>query len=138
VFAWQADHVGLRVPDRDAAVSWYTETLDFRVVDTVLLGEATTFTFLSPVDDSFRLELLAGPGAAERPAYADLAASLGLSGWHHVCLRVDNVDETVGELKSRGVRIVHEPFDVPAIRSRIAFFCDPWGNVFELTQQCDR
>ncbi|WP_287329892.1 hypothetical protein [Mesorhizobium sp.] len=55
-----------------------------------------TFDFLSPaVDDIFRVELQAGPGAAERPAYADLAANLGLSGWHHRCLRVGNVDEAL-------------------------------------------
>lgn len=133
--SWQADHVGLRVPDHDAAISWYTEKLDFRVVDTVPFSDDMTFVFLSPaVDDSFRVELQAGPGAAERPAYADLGASLGLSGWHHLCLRVDNVDEAVAELKRRSVTIVHEPFDVPAISSRIAFFSDPWGNIFELMQ----
>ncbi|MER8500717.1 VOC family protein [Mesorhizobium sp. M0208] len=125
----------LRAPDRDAAISWYTEKLDFSVVDTVPSGDDMTFVFLSPaVDDGFRLELLAGPGAAERPVYADLGASLGLSGWHHLCLRLDDVDKAVAELKRRSVKIVHEPFDVPAISSRIAFFSDPWGNIFELMQ----
>jgi catechol 2,3-dioxygenase-like lactoylglutathione lyase family enzyme len=133
--SWQAVHAGLRVPDSDAAISWYTEKLDFRVVDTVPFSDEMTFVFLSPaMDNGFRVELQAGPGAAERPAYADLGASLGLSGWHHLCLRVDNVDEAVAELKRRGVTIVHEPFDVPAISGRIAFFSDPWGNIFELMQ----
>ncbi len=133
--SWQAAHAGLRVADRDAAISWYTEKLDFRVMNTIPFSDDMTFVFLSPaVDDGFRLELQAGPGAAERPAYADLGASLGLSGWHHLCLRVDNVDKAVAELKRRSVTIVHEPFDVPAISSRIAFFSDPWGNIFELMQ----
>jgi hypothetical protein len=77
-----------------------------------------TFVFLSPaVDNSFRVELQAGPGAAGRPSYADLGASLGLSGRHHLCLRVDNVDEAVAELK-RSVTIVHEPFRRSAAASR--------------------
>jgi catechol 2,3-dioxygenase-like lactoylglutathione lyase family enzyme len=133
--SWRPVHAGLRVPDRDAAILWYTEKLDFRVVQTVPFSDDMTFVFLSPaVDDGFRLELQAGPGATERPAYADLGASLGLSGWHHLCLRVDSVDRAISELGRRGVTIVQEPFDVPAISGRIAFFSDPWGNIFELME----
>ena len=39
------------------------------------------------------------------------------------------------ELKRRGVTIVSEPVDVPNISRRFAFFADPWGNLFELTQR---
>ncbi len=91
--------------------------------------------YLSPaVDDSFRIEVLAGPGASERPLYRELGDSLALSGWHHLCIRVDSADDAVAELKRRSVKIVAEPFDLPEISRRLAFFADPWGNLFELTQ----
>lgn len=132
--SWRGDHTGLRVTDLDAAIAWYTQTLDFRVMQTMPFG-ALSFTFVSPpTDDSFRLELLAGPGASAKPGHGDLMGSLGLAGWHHVCWRVDSVDDAVAELKRRGVAILNEPTDNPAIGRRIAFFADPWGNVFELTQ----
>ena len=55
-----------------------------------------------------------------------------LAGWDHVCLRVESADETIAQLKRRGVTILREPFDVAPISHRIAFFSDPWGNIFEL------
>jgi catechol 2,3-dioxygenase-like lactoylglutathione lyase family enzyme len=94
-----------------------------------------TFGYLSPAtNQDFSFELLAGPGADSRPQFDDLNGSFKLSGWHHVCLRVESIRDTVDELKRRGVKIVGEPHDVAAMRSRLAFFADPWGNLFEVLQ----
>lgn len=130
----KGDHAGIRVPDFDAAVAWYTEKLDFRVMHTWPYGDMKLAYVAPPVDDGFRIELLAGAGATDRPGYADLGDSLNFSGWHHICIRVDSTDDTVEELRRRGVTIVTEPFDLPDISRRLAFFSDPWGNLFELTQ----
>jgi catechol 2,3-dioxygenase-like lactoylglutathione lyase family enzyme len=129
---WKVDHSGIRVPDPNEAVAWYTKTLDFRLRRSVSVG-ALTFVFMSPAtDDNFSLEILAGPGAAERPSYGDWHASLKLSGWHHLGIRVDDVDATVNELKRRGAKIISEPHDVEVLKLRIAFFADPWGNLLEV------
>jgi glyoxylase I family protein len=130
--SWKVDHPGIRVPDFDAAIAWYTKKLDFRLKHSMPLA-GLTFALLSlAADDCFILELLAGPGADNRPLYTDLQASYKLSGWHHICFRVDNVDGAVDELKRRGVKIVTEPRDVAAMGLRVAFFADPWGNNFEI------
>jgi catechol 2,3-dioxygenase-like lactoylglutathione lyase family enzyme len=132
--SWKVEHVGTRVPDFGAAVAWYTEKLDFRLAHSLPLGDLT-YAFLSPVaDDSFSFELVAGPGAVNRPLYEDLRASLKLSGWHHMCFRVDSVQDAVDELKRRGVKIVSEPHHVAALGLCLAFFADPWGNLFEVIQ----
>lgn len=132
--AWKADHVGIRVADFDAAATWYADKLDFRVLSRMPLGEKT-LAFMAPAaDDSFRIELIAGPGCAPRPAFDTLLDTHAVGGWHHLCLRVDDVDGAIDELRRRGVRIVSEPKDVPPLGLRFAFFCDPWGNLFELTQ----
>jgi catechol 2,3-dioxygenase-like lactoylglutathione lyase family enzyme len=132
--SWRGDHVGLRVPDFDTAAAWYTGTLDFRLIRTMALGEKT-LAFLAPAsDDSFRIELIAGPGCAPRPAYDQLIDTHAVAGWHHLCLRVEDVDAAIGELKRRDVRIVSEPRDAPGLALRFAFFSDPWGNLIELTQ----
>jgi catechol 2,3-dioxygenase-like lactoylglutathione lyase family enzyme len=130
----KGDHAGLRVPDFEAAIKWYTEKLDFRVLHTWPYGGMQLAYVAPAVDNDWRIELLAGPGATERPTYRDLGDSLAFAGWHHICLRVDSADDTVDELRRRGVTIVTEPFDLPDISRRLAFFCDPWGNLFELTQ----
>lgn len=132
--SWRVGHVGVRVPDFAAAVAWYTETLAFRVTDTWQRGERTLALLSLAGDDRFQIELLAGAGAAKRPEYEDLPTSLGLEGWHHVCFYVDNLDETLAELRRRDVQIVGEPRDIPELGRRVAFFADPWGNLLEMMQ----
>ena len=130
----KGDHAGIRVPDFDAAIAWYTDKLDFRVMHVWPYGDLQLAYVAPAVDSSFRIEILAGDGAANRPSYDDLGDSLHLSGWHHICLSVDSTDDTIEELRRRGVTIVTEPFDLPAINRRLGFFSDPWGNLFELAQ----
>ena len=132
--SWKVGHVGIDVPDFDAAVAWYTEKLNFRLKHSWPMGEKT-FGMISPAgDDSFSVELIGGPGAGSRPSYQDLPSSHNILGWHHVCFFVDSVDDTVAALKQQGVTIVSEPRDVAALASRFAFFTDPWGNLFEVMQ----
>lgn len=58
----KGDHVGVRVPDYDAALAWYTEKLDFRLTATTE-AVGLKWAFLAPADDdSFHIELAAGPG----------------------------------------------------------------------------
>jgi catechol 2,3-dioxygenase-like lactoylglutathione lyase family enzyme len=128
------NHAAIRVPDFDAAVARYADKLDFRSKQTVSVA-GLSFGFLFPAgDDSFHFELMADPGAAERPAYNDLHDSYNMSGWHHPGFSVDSVDAIIDELKRRDVTIASEPHDVPAMGLRVAFFADPWGNLFEVIQ----
>jgi catechol 2,3-dioxygenase-like lactoylglutathione lyase family enzyme len=132
--SWKGDHVGIRVPDFEAAAAWYTGKLDFRLTHSMPLGEKTLAFLSLPDDDGFRIELIAGPGCTVRPDYAQLIETHADGGWHHLCLRVDDVDAAIAELKRRAVRIVSEARDVPGLGLRFAFFSDPWGNLIELTQ----
>jgi catechol 2,3-dioxygenase-like lactoylglutathione lyase family enzyme len=128
------NHAAIRVPDFDAAVTWYADKLDFRLKQSVPVA-GLTFGFLYPDgDDSFHFELMAGSGAAERPPYKNLHDSYTMSGWHHIGFSVESVDALIAELKRRGVTIVSEPHDVHVLGLRVAFFADPWGNLFEVIQ----
>jgi catechol 2,3-dioxygenase-like lactoylglutathione lyase family enzyme len=128
------NHAAIRVPDFDTAVAWYADNLDFRVKQSVSVA-GLSFGFLYPAgDDSFHFELMAGPGAADRSPYKDLHDSYNMSGWHHPGFSVDSVDDVIDELKRRDVTIASEPHDVPAMGLRVAFFADPWGNLFEVIQ----
>ena len=40
----------------------------------------------------------------------------------------------IAKLRSRGVIIVTEPFVLPAISRKLAFFADPFGNLIELAE----
>ena len=103
-------HVGVRVPDYDAALAWYTEKLDFRVLQEWPFGDLR-LAYLSPAaDDDFHLELLAGRIDHPRPVLDDLGQSLTYGGYQHICLRVASVDKARAELAARGVDVLGEPF----------------------------
>jgi lactoylglutathione lyase/glyoxylase I family protein len=129
-------HVAVRVPDFEIAKRWYVEKLDFRVLHEWPFADEK-LAYLAPAgDDLFWIELL-GDGDVKplpKPVYSDLGDSLRLAGYHHFCLNVDDMATTVAELGRRGVPLVSEPFDLPAINRRLAFIADPFGNLIELAQ----
>jgi glyoxylase I family protein len=127
-------HVGIRVPDYEAAKRWYVDKLDFRVLHEWPYGELQ-LAYLCPAnDDNFHIELLAGPVPHPRPVIDDLTESLNYGGYQHLCMHVDDVHGMLAELRRRGVDVVGEAFDLDAISRRLAFFRDPWGNMIELSQ----
>lgn len=127
-----ADHVAIRVPDLARTVRWYTEHLDFRLVHQWPFGELQLAYLAPPDDDRFLIELIGGEGAAPPVAHRDVASSLGVPGYHHLCLRVDDVEATLAELRRRGVAVVAEPFTIEDIGRRLAFVADLWGTLIEL------
>ena len=133
--SWKFEHAAIRVPDFDDAVAWYSAKLDFHLMKSSPLHDKVYGFMTSPVvEGGFIVELIAGPGAESRPTYDDLASSLKLSGFHHVSFRVKSVDDAIAELRHREVTVVSEPHDVPKLGLRVAFFADPWGNLFEVIE----
>jgi catechol 2,3-dioxygenase-like lactoylglutathione lyase family enzyme len=129
-------HVAVRTPDLETAKRWYVEKLDFRVVAECDYADENLAYIAPPTDDHFYIEILGGgePTPREVRPYTDLGSSLAYAGYHHFCLNVTSVEVTVATLRERGVTIVTEPFVLPAISRRLAFFCDPFGNLIELAE----
>ena len=129
-------HVAVRTPDLETAKRWYVETLGFRVIAEWNYGDEQLAYIAPPTDDHFFIEILGGgePGPMDIRPYTDLGDSLKYGGYHHFCLTVTNVEATVEKLRTRGVTIVAEPFALPAISRRLAFFADPFGNLIELAE----
>jgi glyoxylase I family protein len=132
----RGQHIALRVPDFQASKKWFVEKLDFRVIREWGHGDQHMAYLAPATDDAFFVEILGDgtPHPIPKPVYIDLGDSLRLAGYHHFCLNVTNIDATLAELRRRGVTIVTEPFELPAIQRRLAFLADPWGNLIELAQ----
>lgn len=132
-------HVAVRTPDLETALAFYVGVLDFRVVAKWAYADEQLAYVAPATDDHFYVEILGGgePGPAEVRPYTDLGDSLKYRGYHHFCLNVTSVNETVEKLRSRGVTIVTEPFELAAISRRLAFFSDPFGNLIELAEVLD-
>jgi catechol 2,3-dioxygenase-like lactoylglutathione lyase family enzyme len=128
-------HVAVRVPDFEASKAWYTEKLDFRLIHEWPFGDLQ-LAYLAPAnDDNFWVELLAGGQPEIGAPYTDLDESLHPAGYHHFCIDVPSVDDTLRELSQRGVTLVGEAFNLPAIGKRLAFIADPWGNLIEFAER---
>jgi glyoxylase I family protein len=129
-------HVAVRTRDLETAKRWYVEKLDFRVVAEWDYADEKLAYIAPPTDNHFFVEILGGgePAPQEVRPYTDLGDSLKYRGYHHFCLTVTSVHETVDKLRSRGVNIVTEPFELAAISRRLAFFSDPFGNLIELAE----
>jgi glyoxylase I family protein len=129
-------HVAVRTPSLAEAKEFYVGKLDFRVIAEWDYADEKLAYLAPPTDDHFYVEVLGGGNTlpTEVRPYTDLADSLKYRGYHHFCLNVKSVDETLAQLRRRGVKIVAEPFVLPAISRRLAFFCDPFGNLIELAE----
>ena len=129
-------HVAVRAPSLAEATDFYVRKLDFRVVAEWDYEDEKLAYLAPPTDDHFYVEVL-GEGntlPAEVRPYTDLGDSLKYSGYHHFCLHVASVEETLAQLRARGVKIVAEPWVLPAINRKLAFFADPFGNLIELSE----
>ena len=129
-------HVAVRTPSLAEAKSFYVDKLDFRVVAEWDYADEKLAYLAPPTDDHFYIEVLGGGNTlpTEVRPYTDLGDSLKYRGYHHFCLNVASVEATVATLRARGVPIVTEPFVLPAISRKLAFFCDPFGNLIELAE----
>ncbi len=107
------DHVGVAVPDLDAALKvWKALLGEEPVIEDVEEQKVRTATFPSGI------ELLA-PLSAESPVAGFLDKRGG--GIHHVTLRVQDLDAEPQRLKAAGVRLINEEPVPGAGGCRIAF-----------------
>ncbi len=121
------DHIHLRTRDPKGLAEFFHNIFDAQIIESVQ-SDGVARTDL----DIDGLRVFIAPG----PADADMASSprdphLGLD---HFGFRVDDVDETVAELKRRGADIAVEPRTIrPGVR--IAFVRAPDDVRIELLQR---
>lgn len=124
-------HVGVSVPDLDAAIEWYGRVLDFRVL-------RRNFVEFIPAEIAvmgngpLHVELFQVPGAAPLPAERrEPNLDLRTHGNKHVSFAVADVAALAAELQRRGADLVW--LKTFAFGSN-AFFRDCAGNLLEFVQ----
>ena len=117
------NHVGVMVPDMDAAVAWYAQMFGSRVIDRWSNDEnGMEWAHVSLGDlvvEFVRIPDLAGQTV---PTYA----------LHHIALTVPDCDAFVAELAARGADVMRPPADFERHAIRWAFLKDLLGNVIEI------
>lgn len=134
------DHVGISVPDLEAAVTWYgralnlTEERAFSVPDTALRGVMLRH------HTGYRVELLHRPDATPGLAADGPLEAAATHGYGHLCLAVDTpeqVDTEFARLVAAGAGVRMSPRSAPRPDARMAFVSDPFGNLIELIDRVD-
>lgn len=139
------DHVGVAVPDLDAAIAWYTDHLGMVAVHEEVNEE-----------QGVREAMLSFPGAGEKSAALQLLAPIDESstiakfidrngpGLQQLAYRVTDIDEISSELRARGVRLLYDaPAAVRPIRVSTSYtprtqaeYLSNWSN--RTTTRTDR
>ncbi len=130
------DHVGVAVPDLDAAIAFHTEVLGLQLVhreENVEQGVAEAMLAPSGGGSGTQLQLL----APLTPASA-LARFLERSGpgLQQLAYRVENIDHAASVLRGKGLRLLYDAARTGTGGSRINFVHpkDTGGVLIELVQ----
>jgi len=97
------NHVAIAVPDLDAAVKLYRETLGAQVSDPVDLPEHGVTTVFVELPNT-KIELLRPLG--DRSPIANFLERNPLGGIHHVCYEVEDIMSACDKLKAQGARVL--------------------------------
>lgn len=111
------DHVGIAVNALDEALMFYREALGLEVTGTEDVESQGVRVHFVGVG-SAALELL--EATTDTSPIAKFLSRRG-PGLHHITLRVDDLEEALDELKSRGVRLIDQEPRSGAEGSRVAF-----------------
>lgn len=119
-------HTCLNVSDLDRSIEFYTHLIGLRLVSRREVKQNNAeIAFLQ--DES---------GAAiELTRWRDKKNLVEGDNFDHIALAVNDVRNTIDELKANGVTIAMEPFSLSGSSSKIAFIKDPDGNWLELIEK---
>ena len=116
------DHIGIAVRSLDAAKIYETLGLTIDHVETVETQKVKT-AFLSVGDSHLELLEPTGPDST----VAKFIEKRG-EGIHHICLRVDDIEAHLKNLKAQGYRLINEAPVPGAHGCRVAFLHPSAGN----------
>jgi methylmalonyl-CoA/ethylmalonyl-CoA epimerase len=128
------DHVGLAVPDLDAAKAFYADTFGIVSVHEEINSEqGVREAMLAVGDGTTRIQLLA-------PLNADstIATFIGRNGpgMQQLAYTVDDIDKTSAELRAKGLRLLYDQPKRGTSDSRVNFIHpkDAGGVLVELVE----
>jgi methylmalonyl-CoA/ethylmalonyl-CoA epimerase len=128
------DHVGVAVPDLDAAIAFYTGVLGLRLVhEEVNAEQQVREAMLAVGDGEARLQLLAPLGPDSPVArFLDRRGP----GLQQVAYRVDDVESAAAELRRQGLRVLWPTARRGTAGSRVNFVhpADAGGVLLELVE----
>jgi len=120
--------IALLVNDYDQAIAFYTQKLNFTLVEDTVLSETKRWVLVSPPGDSSCRLLLA------KAVNDEQASRVGnqTGGRVFLFLETDNFQRDFNHLQEQGVKIVRQPSTESY--GTVAVFADLYGNLWDLIE----
>lgn len=125
-------HIALVVRDYDEAIAFYTQQLNFRLIEDTILSETKRWVLVAPPGANECCLLLAK--AASETQAAHIGNQTG--GRVFLFLFTDDFNRDYHAMKERGIRFVRPPKEEPY--GTVAVFEDLYGNQWDLLQPNER
>jgi len=122
-------HISLVVSDYDEAIKFYTQKLNFTLVEDTVLSETKRWVLIAPPGSSGCQLLLAK--AANEEQQSRVGNQTG--GRVFLFLQTDDLKRDHANMKAKGVKFVREPEVQPW--ATVAVFEDLYGNMWDLIER---
>lgn len=129
------DHIGIAVVNLDEALKFYEDVLGLKCQGNEVVNDQKVKVGFLPVGDT-ELELLEST-SEDGPIAKFIEKNGGRGGIQHIALRVDNIEDAIEEIKSKGYKMIDEKPRYGAGNASIAF-CHPKstnGILIELSER---
>jgi lactoylglutathione lyase len=118
-------HTRMRVSDLDQTIQFYTTVLGLEVIERKTSPRGSHLAFLKVPNSDELIELTSFPPSGPVKVQEDLV---------HLAFQVDNLDETIASLHSKGVKVTDGPTQTSS-GSRFIFIDAPDGYEVELIER---
>lgn len=128
------DHIGIAVKNLEEAVRFYRDVLGLELEGVEEVPEENVKVAMFRVGET-HIELL--QGTTQESAISKFIEKKG-EGIHHIAIRVDDVDKSVEDLKSKGATLVYDKSKLVSKGSRKINFIHPksaGGVLLELVER---
>jgi len=131
--ALKLDHVGIAVKNLDETLKFYTDVLGLDLAETEIVEEQKVKVAFLPIGDT-EVELL--ESTSEDGPIAKYIERSG-EGVQHLAFRVENIEEAIADMQSKGMRMIDEMPRYGAGGAKIAFM-HPKDSYRVLIELCER
>ena len=122
------DHIALVVNDYDEAINFYTQTLNFTLLEDKVMSATKRWVMVAPPGSKGASILLAK--AANEEQHSRVGNQTG--GRVFLFLYTDDIDRDYKNLIEKKVKIVRELENQP--HGKVAVFADLYGNLWDLIE----
>ena len=121
-------HVAIICSNYETSKAFYVDKLGLSVLSEVYREERNSYKLDLLIGDNYQIELFSFPNPPDRPSHPEA------KGLRHLAFEVDNLEDCVSELITKGVAV--EPIRVdPFTSKKFTFFQDPDGLPLELYEK---